>query len=269
MGQGMLPSLATPFVGRQRDVVELVGLVEAERLVSLVGSPGCGKTRLAVEVGRGLAERFPGGVRFVELAPIGTAEVIANAIGLAAGVAEVPGRPMEDVLVDGLAGAGPVLLVVDNCEHLAADVAALLARLLGECSAVRLLTTSRVALGADGERQWPVPALGLASAVELFVDRAGSVPGGLIEAGDQAVIEGICERLDRLPLAVELTAAWTRVLSPGQILDRLGEARPEPPGVGRGRDVRHDILDAIDATGVEGCSELGSSSTARRCGRPP
>jgi predicted ATPase/DNA-binding CsgD family transcriptional regulator len=244
MGLGMLPPLATPFVGRERDVAELVRLVEAERLVSLVGSPGCGKTRLAVEVGRELAGCLPGGVRFVELAPIGTPEVIAHAVGLAVGIAEQPGRAMEDVVVGGLADAGPVLLVLDNCEHLVADVAALVGRLLAACERVRVLTTSRAALGVEREQAWAVPPLGMASAVELFVERARSVPGGLTDPGDEAVIEGICARLDCLPLAVELTAAWTRVLSPGQILDRLDEARPEPPSVDRARDVRHDTMAA-------------------------
>lgn len=240
----MLPALSTPFIGRARDVVQLARLVEAERLVSLVGSPGCGKTRLALEVGRALAARLPGGVHFVELAPIGTPEVIANAIGLAVGIPEHPGRPMEDVLMGGLAEGEPVLLVLDNCEHLVADVASLVARLLDACSPVQILTTSRTALGVDGEHEWPVPPLDPASAVELFVERARAVPGGLIEGADTPLIEGICDRLDCLPLAVELTAAWTRALSPGQILERLGEARPEPPGSSRSRAVRHDTMAA-------------------------
>lgn len=241
----MLPVKLTLFVGRRREIAELVRLVDGERLVSLVGPPGCGKTRLGVEVGAQAASHFADGVRFVDLAPIADPASIANTVGIALGISEEAGRPMDDVLIDGLREADPILLLLDNCEHLVDAVAALAQRLVATCPSVRLLTTSRAALGVPGERVWRVPPLSLAAAVELFADRARSASGGsTVETEDEAAFEGICARLDCLPLAVELTAAWTRVLSPGQILERMSRPLPSFPGWRRGRGARHDTMAA-------------------------
>jgi predicted ATPase/DNA-binding CsgD family transcriptional regulator len=141
------------------------------------------------------------------------------------------------------------LLVLDNCEHLVEAAGSLVQRLVAACPALRVLTTSRVALAVSGERVFRVPPLGLASAVELFVDRSRSAavtvpPVDGVDGDDEAVIEAICSRLDGLPLAVELTAAWTRVLSPTEILDRLNGPRPALPPTGAARATRHDTMAA-------------------------
>src|SRR5262245_37942859 len=122
--QGALPEQRTRFFGRTGALDELVGLARHERLLSLVGPPGAGKTRLAVEVAALAAGQFAGGVRFVELAPLGAAAAIASAVGDAADVPEEPGRPMDEVLIEGLAGVEPVLIVLDNCEHVIEAAAA-------------------------------------------------------------------------------------------------------------------------------------------------
>jgi predicted ATPase/DNA-binding CsgD family transcriptional regulator len=194
--------------------------------VTLTGAPGCGKTRLALELGDRLGERFRDGVAFAELAPISDPAQVASAVGVALRIDEEPGRPMAATLVDALADAEP-LLVLDNCEHVDAAAADLAGRLVAACPAVRILATSRVPLGLPGEQVWSVPPLEGEPAVELFLDRAGLAAGGFaVDADGRALVERICVRLDGLPLAIELAAAWARVLSPREILDRLDAALP-------------------------------------------
>jgi predicted ATPase/DNA-binding CsgD family transcriptional regulator len=241
------------FFGRAREVADLCRRVGRERLVSLVGAPGSGKTRLAVEVGVQVAPAFGGGVRFVDLAPVGDPELVVAAVGRALGVPEQRGQPMREVLVEALRGAQPVLVLLDNCEHVAEAAAAVSADLLADCPPVSLLTTSRTALRVRDEQLWDVPPLDLVSAVGLFTDRAWSLRGGpSLDPSDATVIEAICSLLDCLPLAVELTAAWTRVLSPGQILDRLENGARELPAPGRGAERRHATM----AAAVERSYEL-------------
>ena len=214
----------TRLIGREGDARELVGMVDGVRLVTLVGAPGCGKTRLGLEVGHRLAERFPAGVGFVELAPVGDGCLVASAVAAGLGIDDRPGRSAEDALIEELSSTG-LLVVLDNCEHVVGAVAALVARLLDGCPSLRVLATSRTALGLSGEQVWRVPPLGLAPAVELFRDRAGlSAHRVGPDPSSARVIEEICRRLDGLPLAIELAAAWSRVLTPTEILDRLEPA---------------------------------------------
>jgi predicted ATPase/DNA-binding CsgD family transcriptional regulator len=245
VGRGGRPGWLAPLVGRAAELAALARLVERERLLSLVGAPGVGKTRLAIEVGRRVAPGFPGGVRFVDLAPIGDGASVDAAVGAALGIPEEPGRSRRDVLVDALAGEEPILVVLDNCEHVAAAAAALAGHLVTACSPVRVLTTSRTALGAPGEQVWHVPPLDLAAGVALFTHRAEAFAGGPEpNAADGEVVEAICARLDGLPLAIELTAAWSRVLAPGQILDRLNDGAREVAAPRPGRGPRHDTMTA-------------------------
>jgi predicted ATPase/DNA-binding CsgD family transcriptional regulator len=219
--------------------------MDEERLLTLVGPPGCGKTRLAIEMAAQVEPRFAGGVRLVELAPICDPGLVAPTVGAALGVPERPGPPMVDILVDALGAADPVLVVLDNGEHLIDAVAALAQRLVAACPSVSVLATSRTALAVRGERAWRVPPLDAAAAVELFEDRARSASGTAdLEPTDRPVVERICTRLGGLPLAVELTAAWTRVLSPEQILDRLVASGAAVPASGRARELRHDTMAA-------------------------
>jgi predicted ATPase/DNA-binding CsgD family transcriptional regulator len=199
-------------------------MVDRVRLVTLVGAPGCGKTRLGLEVGRRLADRYPAGVGFVELAPVGEGCLVASAVAAGLGIDDRPGRSAEDALIEELSSTG-LLVVLDNCEHVVDAVAALVARLLDGRPSLRVLATSRTALGLSGEQVWRVPPLGLAPAVELFRDRAGlSAPRVGPDPSSARVIEEICRRLDGMPLAIELAAAWSRVLTPTEILDRLEPA---------------------------------------------
>jgi predicted ATPase/DNA-binding CsgD family transcriptional regulator len=225
-GSPHLPPRLTRFFGRQSESVELEELVPQTSLVTLTGAPGCGKTRLGIELGARLAHQFPDGVWLVELAPITDPDSVAHTVGAVLGVAEKAGRPTAETLTEALAGAD-LLLVLDNCEHVI-DAAALLARrLVADCPGVHVLATSRVALGVPGEQVWRVPPLAAEFAVELFTDRAGLVAGGQPSGdADGALVAQICDRLDGLPLAIELAAAWTRVLSLPQILDRVDTSIP-------------------------------------------
>jgi predicted ATPase/DNA-binding CsgD family transcriptional regulator len=242
-----LPVQLTRVFGRDSDVADLADILPGSRLVTLTGAPGAGKSRLAVEVGLRLRRSYADGVRLVDLSSVEEPAHVAAAIASALGLRERPGRSIEDTLVEELAqcGAGNVLLIVDNCEHVvdaAADVAALL---VGSCPSVWVLATSRVPFGIPGEQVWHVSPIALDAAVELFIDRArlGSIDFAVDDAG-RATIEDICHRLDRLPLAVELAAGWTRMLSAAQILDRLDQPLSPLRGGPRGTTSRQETMEA-------------------------
>ena len=219
------PLALTRFFGRASEGAELAGLLGRSRLVTLVGAPGCGKSRLSLELAARVADRHPAGVWFVELASIADPLLTARTVATALGVRDLPRRSVEETLVNALA-TEERLVVLDNCEHVAEAVAPLVARLLDRCPPLRMLITSRKALGLQGEQVWPVPPLDLGPAVELFMDRAELASGLGADAPAIGVVERICERLDGLPLAIELAAAWTRVLTPAEIFDRLDRALP-------------------------------------------
>ncbi|TDD81098.1 LuxR family transcriptional regulator [Actinomadura darangshiensis] len=222
-----IPTPLTLFFGRDDEIGEVAGLLGRSRLVTLVGAPGAGKTRLAAEVA---ADAGPG-VRFAGLASVSGGRSVPAAVAAALAVDEEPGRPLAETLAEHLA-ARDLLLVLDNCEHVAGDAADLVSRLLATAPRVRVLATSRVPLSVPGERLFRVPPLGRGPAVELFTDRAGLVGTA---AADPERAERICAGLDDLPLAIELAAAWTRVLSPAEVLDRL-DAMPSllvAPGAAR------------------------------------
>jgi predicted ATPase/DNA-binding CsgD family transcriptional regulator len=218
--------LLTRLIGREPDAAELVQLVEDVRFVTLVGAPGCGKTRLALELACRLTDRYPAGACVVELAPVGAGCLVASSVATALGIDDPPHRSVEDALVEELSPK-EILLVLDNCEHLLDGIAPLVATLVARCPSLRVLATSRMALGLEGERVWRVPPLELGPAVELFGDRAGLSAGEAdLEPSTTRVVDEICRRLDGLPLAIELAAAWCRVLTPAEILDRLEPALP-------------------------------------------
>jgi predicted ATPase/DNA-binding CsgD family transcriptional regulator len=218
--------LLTRLIGREQETRDLIQIVEGFRLVTLVGAPGCGKTRLGLELGRRLADRYPAGMCFVELAPVGDPCLVASAVAAALGMDDQPNRSPDDALIEELSPK-ELLVVLDNCEHVLGAMAALVAKLLDGCPSLRVLATSRTALGLQDEQVWRVPPLDLGPAVELFRDRAGLRAHGVgLEPPSARVIEEICRRLDGLPLAIELAAAWSRVLTPTEILDRLEPALP-------------------------------------------
>ncbi|MPZ96586.1 MAG: AfsR/SARP family transcriptional regulator, partial [Propionibacteriales bacterium] len=166
-----LPVRLTRFFGRRTETTELAWMVDRVTLLTLVGAPGCGKTRLGVELGALVEPRFRDSVRFVALGSLADPALVASAVAVACGVQERPGERIEDTLVEALTGA-ELLLVLDNCEHVVDAAADLARRLVVTCPRAHVLATSRVALGLPGEQVCQVPPLEIASAIELFTDRA-------------------------------------------------------------------------------------------------
>jgi predicted ATPase/class 3 adenylate cyclase len=224
-----LPAQPTPLVGRDRelDMVRALLLAEDARMVTLTGPGGTGKTRLALQVAADTVDEFPGGVYGVLLAPVTDPEVVPLELASVLGIEEMPTQPMIDALKAGLAGRR-TLILFDNFEHVGA-AAPMLADLLAACPRLKLLVTSREPLRIAAERQYPVPPLPESDAVMLFVERARAVrPDFELTDETAPIVAEICERLDRLPLAVELAAAWSKVLPSAALLRRL-ERRLELP----------------------------------------
>ncbi|WP_370063336.1 LuxR C-terminal-related transcriptional regulator [Mycobacterium sp. MAA66] len=217
-----LPAQLTSFVGRHAELSQLRELMADNRVVTLTGAGGVGKTRLAIQVASVLADGFIDGVWYVDLAPIADPRLAPVAAARALGVSDQPGRSTIDTLLGFIAGR-QMLVVLDNCEHLLDACAALVVALLAACSGLTLLATSREAIGVAGEMSWRVPSLSLADeAIELFADRARHARPDFTLSADHAAVAGeICARLDGLPLAIELAAARVRALSLSEILDSL------------------------------------------------
>jgi predicted ATPase/class 3 adenylate cyclase len=230
-----LPTQLTSFVGREREVDEVMNLLRAHRLVTLTGSGGAGKTRLALRVAEELLGDFPDGLRVAELGAISDAEVLVEEIAQRFAVARVPGVALIRSITESL-GSKRILLLLDNCEQIVSAAAPLCHDLLTSCPELHVLATSRERLGVAGESLFRVPSLSLPvagatveeslrhDAVRLFVERAQLVSSDFELTDDNlAPVVDICRRLDGIPLAIELAAARTRSMSPVQIVDRLGE----------------------------------------------
>ncbi|MFN8539583.1 MAG: tetratricopeptide repeat protein [Thermomicrobiales bacterium] len=235
-----LPLPATTFVGRAEEIAAFATLLAdgTTRLLTLTGPGGVGKTRLALEAATRLAVRFPDGLAFVPLAALPTPDLVPGALAQALGLAERPGRTLLAGIVEHLRERR-TLLLFDNCEHLP-DLAPLVAELLIACPHLTLLATSRTPLHLSAERQFPVSPLALPpvtalppedlarhAAVALFLHRARAVaPAFTVTAASAEAIGAICRRLDGLPLALELAAAWTKILPADLLLARLAPALP-------------------------------------------
>ena len=243
-----LPAQLSSFVGRERELTEIAQLLRKHRLVSLTGPGGAGKTRLALVAAGELVEVFDDGVWLVELAPLAEPASVAQTVATVLDVREQPGRPLARVLSDYLA-TRRLLLVLDNCEHLIDASAVLVESLLRGCPDLHVLATSREALSVDGESAWPVPALTLASeAMNLFADRATAVDPGFTLTDETApAVAAICTRLDGMPLAIELAAARTRMLTVQEIADGLDDCFSLLAKGPRTADSRHrSLYAAID-----------------------
>jgi predicted ATPase len=233
-----LPLTQSAFVGREHVMAEVKQALSSTQLLTLTGAGGCGKTRLAVEMARHLVDEYPDGVWMVQLASLAEGALVPSAVASVLGVREQPGLSFTETIVESLRSRR-VLLVLDNCEHLIEDCARLVDTILRSCERVRVLATSREALGVTGEVNRVVPSLTVPDAyqrsdpeslaryesVRLFVGLARSRVSsfGLTEENAPAVAE-VCRKLDGIPLAIELATARLGALSVGQISERLEDS---------------------------------------------
>jgi predicted ATPase len=253
-----LPAPLTSFVGRADALVEARQLLDASRLLTLVGSGGIGKTRLALHMAHELVEAYQDGAWLVDLAPVADPLLVPLTVAAALGVPEQPGRPMLVTLAEYL-GERHLLLILDNCEHLVRASAELSEALLRACPSLRVMATSRQALGTEGERVFRVPSLSVpdalsppdverwaeSEAVHLFVDRAtASAPHFRLTEPNVAVIADICRQLDGVPLAIELAATRLKLLGADQLAARLGDRFRLLTGGSRTAPERHQTLRA-------------------------
>jgi predicted ATPase/DNA-binding SARP family transcriptional activator len=255
---GRPPVQLVPLVGRQREMREVMDALARGRLVTLTGPGGTGKTRLALAAADATRASYPQGVCWVELAPIDDPEVVAVAVAGGLGVREHPGEDVLETIGEHVGGHS-MLIVLDNCEHLTEAAAEVAHRLLGACPALSILATSREVLGVGGERQLAVPPLSLPrgdvvpaasalvefDAVRFFEQRAQLVlPSFRLADDNAAAVHHVCRRLDGLPLAIELAAARLRILSVGQLAERLDDIFTVLVGGVRTAPRRHQTLRA-------------------------
>jgi non-specific serine/threonine protein kinase len=247
---------SSSFVGREQELRELSHVVQKDRLLTLVGPGGVGKSRLALRVAHSVLPTFPDGVWVVEIGPLSNPQYVLSAVSTALGIAHHPGLDLRHVLAEWLRPKR-LLLVLDNCEHLVQSCAELVQNLLHSCLDLRVLVTSREALRLREEHVFPVPPLDLPPAdraapaaalvqpasVQLFKDRAGQlVPDFRVTPNLARSVADICLRLDGLPLAIELAAARIKVLSPAQLLVRLDHSLPLLVGGARDLPARQRTL---------------------------
>jgi predicted ATPase len=267
---GNLRPAATSLIGRESEVAEIGDAVKAHRLVTLTGVGGVGKTRLATEVGGQLADEYPDGVWFFELAAVTDPAAIPDAVAAVLGITQQPGKTVSESVAAALEGRLR-LLVIDNCEHVLDAAADLIEAILAHSATVRILATSREGLGVPDEQVWPVRSLDAAAgidsaAVSLFAERAqGIAPSFSMVNGDEsaAVVE-ICQRLDGIPLAIELAASRMASMTASEVRDRLDQRFRLLVGSRRGLERHHtlrhavawsyDLLDDTEKTVLDRCS---------------
>jgi predicted ATPase len=232
-----LPLQLTTFIGREKQTGEIKQKLSQNRLVTLTGPGGTGKTRLSLQVAAELLDKFDDGIWLVELAPITDPELVPKTILLVMGVQEQPGKTQLDALKEYILGK-QILIVLDNCEHLIESCARVITVLLNAAPKLRILTSSRETLGISGELSYPVPSLLLPDlvhlpdieqlsqyeAIRLFIDRATSVqPAFTLTSQNSPAVAQICHHLDGIPLAIELAAARMKALTAEQIAARLDD----------------------------------------------
>jgi predicted ATPase/DNA-binding SARP family transcriptional activator len=256
-----LPVARMSLIGRELEIAEIVRVLGESRLVTVTGAGGVGKTRTALAVGDALVEGTKGGVWFIELAPLAHGSLLASAVARVFNVRESPNRPLLEALLVYLKGNSP-LLILDNCEQVIEDAAALADALLRECPQVRILATSREPLRIAGEQTFRLPSLGFPTrpdavrlsasqaadyaAVALFVQRAQAIDRGFVLSDDNAPIVGeICRQLDGIPLAVELAAARVNILPLRALSAKLDQRFRILAGGARTAAPRHQTMRAL------------------------
>ena len=232
-----LPAPLTSFIGREKEQAEVIELLAKNRLVTLTGAGGIGKTRLSIQVGQNLLSNFPHGTWLIELAPILDPLLVPRTTAISIGLRDEPQRPVIDMLCDYLRDKR-MLIILDNCEHLIEACASITDKLVHTAPNVHILATSREALGIPGEVNYRLPSLGVpdaehllpveslsqCEAVTLFIERAKSaIPNFIVTNENASALAQICHQLDGIPLAIELAAAKTHVLSLEQIAKRLDD----------------------------------------------
>jgi predicted ATPase/class 3 adenylate cyclase/DNA-binding CsgD family transcriptional regulator len=232
-----LPIQLTSFIGREKELADVKRLLQNTRMLTLIGPGGTGKTRLSIGAASEMLDQYPDGVWFVELAPILDPLLVPRTVAIAIGLRDEPQRPVIEMLCDYLARK-KILLILDNCEHLVDACARMADQILHAAPNMRILASSREALGIGGEVTYRVPSLGLPNishlppvesltqyeSVKLFIDRAAAaVPSFTVTNHNASSLAQICHRLDGIPLAIELAAAKIRVLSLDQIAKRLDD----------------------------------------------
>ncbi|OZM82121.1 LuxR C-terminal-related transcriptional regulator [Pseudonocardia sp. MH-G8] len=238
-----LPAQLTTFVGRVAELATLRELLEHHRLVTVTGAGGSGKTRLAWQLAAGMADSTPAGVWWVGLSSITDPDLVPRALASAVHAFVDPSGDVASAVAAQLRGRH-ALVCLDTCEHLLDACAHLVHQVLTTCPEATVLATSRERLGVAGELVWRTPPLEADDAARLFGDRAALVRVDPADPGEDAVVRAICRRLDGLPLAIELAAAWTRVLTPSAIATRLDDRFRLLVGGPRGVDDRHRTLAA-------------------------
>ena len=273
----------TSFVGRQRELDEVRALLRNTRLLTLFGAGGIGKTRLSQQLAADVMDDFPDGVWFVELAPLSDPRLVPQSVAFVLGVKEEAGRPVVEALLK-FVHDRRLLLVLDNCEHLVQACAELVTQLLQAGSHVKVLASSREHLHIAGESSYPVPALAVPEqgkaielatftryeAVLLFVDRASAVqPSFSLTKENAAAVADICQRLDGIPLAIELAAARVRTLSVQTIAKRLDDRFRLLDAAATARRCRASRRCARSSTGATTCSPSESASCCAGCRSSP
>ncbi len=250
-----LPPPLTSFIGREREMQEARTLLASSRLLTLIGPGGTGKTRLSLQLAADQLSAFKDGVWLVELAPLSDPAFIVSAIASVLGLHEVPGIPLMSIVIDYLR-AKELLLILDNCEHLVEASAHTANQLLQACPQLKIIASSREALGIHGETVYRVPSLSLPDpssrslmdyeSTRLFIDRAAKAePRFCLTDHNASSIAQICQRLDGIPLAIELAAARVKLFTPEQIAERLDDRFKLLTGGSRSALPRQQTLRAL------------------------
>jgi predicted ATPase/DNA-binding CsgD family transcriptional regulator len=239
-----LPVQLTGFVGRQQELAKVGELLGDSRLVTLTGTGGVGKTRLAMQAAAELADRWPDGVWWVDLAAVTDAAEVGDAVVTAVGgLIDRAGRQVRSLAVQ--LRDHKALVCLDNCEHVIEGIAELAEELVHSCPELTLLVTSREPINVPGEITWQVPPLGTDEALSLFAERAAAVlPYFAVDEVNEPAIRSMCVHLDGIPLAVELAAAWVRTLTPTQVDASLDDRFALLVRSPRGAPARHQTLAA-------------------------
>lgn len=245
MAASNLPVQLTSFIGREHDLAEVARLLTASRLVTLIGTGGAGKTRLAIQVANTISDTFTDGIWLVDFAPLHEPSLVPQLVGQAVGLRPASNQPLLEILLE-FVRPKHLLLIFDNCEHLNTAIVQLAQQLLSHAPRLKILATSREPLAVKGEMVYPVQGLGWSAfgaemaygrtishspqeliaydAIRLFVERARAIsPHFTITAENATAVVEICRKLDGLPLAIELASARTNVLTAQQIVSRLDD----------------------------------------------